>query len=176
MVYLVLIILFLGIVIQYHIRKSETNKINKTKENLNGVLFSYKEIWYIGGHPLVDVREVKGGVLHICFDKIVYLNNINALLNPLKPIFEIPMESIVVSAVETKESLTVSRILLTGILAFALKKNESYVRIEFNNELGSVSNVILSPNNNVLASQIVAAINKGKVDCLKNTQETVVVQ
>lgn len=152
------------------ISKHDNKKIDKSKENIPNVIDTYKDMRYLGGHPLVEVNEIKKGVLLICSDKIIYLNNLDSVLNSLNPVFEISIDSINLSAIETKESLTVTRMLLVGILAFALKKNEKYVRVEYMDELGNIHNVIFAPVLNSLAPQIAARINQTKLDFRNNIQ------
>ncbi|MNB98288.1 hypothetical protein D3C75_455360 [compost metagenome] len=141
------------------------------KNELPDVLHTYREVNYLGGHPLVSVGSVNEGALFVAKDKVFYMDsakNSNVL-------FEISIDSIIRCSVETKESLTAGRILLVGILAWAFKKYTSYVRIEFLDELKAVSNIVLTPtqSNFNQAAEISSNINQIKLLSLKTPAQEV---
>jgi hypothetical protein len=58
-----------------------------------------------------------------------------------KGIFKIPYDDMVSVSMETKESLTATRVILVGILAPLWKKKEPFVLIQMKNDIGETSPV-----------------------------------
>lgn len=66
-----------------------------------------------------------------------------------KELFSIPLEDIVNAQCDTSERLTATRILLTGVLAFALKKKTYYIVITYNDSITETEqNVVFLPSSN----------------------------
>ncbi|MBT2290202.1 hypothetical protein J7E73_13830 [Paenibacillus albidus] len=158
------VVLLIMIIITW---RDSAKKIANTeigKSELPTILHTYRDINYLGGHPLVPVGSVNEGTLYISQDKIFYMDSTTSA----KMLFELSMNNIIRCSIENKESLTAGRILLVGILAWAFKKNTSYIRIEFNDELGNVSNLIIVPtqDNSDQAAEINANINQLKMSSI----------
>jgi hypothetical protein len=110
----------------------------------------------LGGHPLKTkgVESYKG-TLHITNDnRIIYYEY-------EKQLFEIKIKDIEDCSIETKSSLSATRVALIGLLAFALKKNKKYIRISFNHKLGKKEVVFDNENNNT--EEIIAKINQKRM-------------
>lgn len=66
-----------------------------------------------------------------------------------KELFSIPLEDIVNAQCDTSERFTAARILLTGVLAFALKKKTYYIVITYNDSITETEqNVVFLPSSN----------------------------
>lgn len=159
-----LIILLIMLAVGSYYSNKRRDSIDKIKSNdRKNFIKSYDLVDYLGGHPLIDVSKVKEGTLFIFSEKITFADTQND-----KELFFIRIDDINNCSVETKESLTATRILLTGIFAWALKKNKSYVRVDFKNQLSNSNNVIFYPktNNNDSASSIVKTINETRINYL----------
>ncbi len=136
---------------------SSTSGKSSTYQNLKR---EYNNVKYLGGHPLIDVSKVIDGSLYLLNNEIRYTDNFNK-----KELFKIPLNDIKNCCMETKESITATRLLLTGIFAFALKKKRKYIRVEFKNELNDTNNLILTANN---VNQIISDINKTRLNNKRN--------
>lgn len=133
-----------------HKKKYETEILKEEK-----IINDYEKVKYLGGHPLVEISNTTDGNLYLLSDEIRYVDFITK-----KELFRIPLEDIKGCTAETKESITATRILMTGIFAFALKKQKKYVRIEFKNKLSDSNNIIMT-NSNV--NKIISDINKRRL-------------
>jgi hypothetical protein len=89
---------------------------------------------YLGGHPPFGKPYREGGIF--ITDKRVIFSKASE-----NRIFSIPYEDIVDISTETKERLTATRVVLTGLIAFAWKKKEKFLLIEFKNDIGETSKV-----------------------------------
>ncbi|WP_438496715.1 hypothetical protein [Paenibacillus sp. IHBB 3054] len=158
------VVLLIMIIITWRDSAKKIANTETGKNELPNILHTYRDVNYLGGHPLVPVGSVNEGTFYISQDKISYMDS----TNNSKMLFEIFIVNVKKCSIENKESLTAGRILLVGILAWAFKKNTSYIRIEFYDELGNVSNLILAPtqDNSEQAAKINASINSIKVSSM----------
>ncbi|MFW6030405.1 MAG: hypothetical protein ACOCRO_09150 [Halanaerobiales bacterium] len=134
--------------------------INNFKDKHN-IVEQFENVKYIGGHPLVSISNTVRGNLYIMEKAITYVDTIKT-----EELFSISLKDITKCSLETKESITATRMLLTGILAFALKKRKEYIRIQFKNKLNDFDNIIFSYSGN--SADIIAKINKQR---LKNQEQ-----
>lgn len=91
-------------------------------------------ISYLGGHPPFGAPFMDGSMM-ITDRGIIFLKDAE------KGIFSIPYEDMVSVSIETKESLTATRVILAGILAPLWKKKEPFVLIQMKNDIGETSPV-----------------------------------
>jgi hypothetical protein len=91
-------------------------------------------IFYLGGHPPFGSPFMDGSMV-VTNKRIIFLKNAEI------GIFSIPYESTTKISIETKESLTATRVILTGILAPLWKKKKSFILIGMKNDIGEISNV-----------------------------------
>jgi len=109
---------------------------------------------YLGGHPIETEGTKHGGLLinqeEIKFIKVHSISSGGT--------FKIDTDDILDCSLETKKSISAKRMLLVGLLAFALKKGKNYVRIKFEHKLGE-SEVVFN-NTKGKNSKIVKEINK----------------
>ena len=89
---------------------------------------------FLGEHPPFGPPSIIGGM--VVTDKGIIFSNVGE-----KRIFRIPYEDMVNVSTETKESLTATRIVLTGLLAPLWKKERPFILIEMKNDIGEISKV-----------------------------------
>jgi hypothetical protein len=91
-------------------------------------------ISYLGGHPPFGSPFTDGSMV-VTDKRIIFLKNEET------GVFNIPYESMTKISIETKESLTATRVILTGIFAPLWKKKKPFILIEMKNDIGETSNV-----------------------------------
>jgi hypothetical protein len=91
-------------------------------------------VHYLGEHPPFGPPSNNGGMV-ITNKGIIFSNAVE------KKIFNIPYEDIVDISTETKESVTATRIILTGLLAPLWKKKKPFILIGMKNDIGEISKV-----------------------------------
>ena len=79
----------------------------------------------------------------------------------------IPLDRIESASVETKESLSVAKLLLAGIVAFALKNKEKFFKLSFKNDIDEIENAIFVSNN---ADVIAQTIMQSRYEAIKQAQ------
>lgn len=89
---------------------------------------------YLGGHPPFGPYCENGDML--ITDKRIIFSEVGN-----KKIFSISYEDMVDISMETKESLTVTRVILTGLLAPLWKKKRPFILIGMKNDIGKISSV-----------------------------------
>jgi len=89
-------------------------------------------VHYLGGHPPFGPHSENGDMV-ITDKRIIFSNVWN------KKIFSISYEDMVDISMETKESLTVTRVILTGLLAPLWKKKRPFLLIGIKNDIGEMS-------------------------------------
>lgn len=109
---------------------------------------------------------MKSGTLYVTPDVVSFW----VVEGRKEKIFDIPVSTIKNCTVETKESLTVGRMLLVGLLAWALKKNKQYIRIEFSNELSESNNVVFYAVFNNETAKIIKAINEERLEYIRRAE------
>jgi hypothetical protein len=121
------------------VKKYVTSKLNVADGNTN----AEKEIiilcraTYFGGHKKyaeksdVDFVLAKQGLL------------IKELPGHAQTRIEIPYSDITDFGIASKDQLTVTRLLLVGILAFALKKQDQYLYIKYKDQMGFENNPVI---------------------------------
>ena len=92
-------------------------------------------ISYLGGHPPFGAPFSFGSMM-ITDRRIVFLKDAE------QGIFSIPYEDMVSVSMETKESLTATRVILAGILA-PLWKKKPFLLIQMKNDIGEISPVAI---------------------------------
>jgi hypothetical protein len=79
---------------------------------------------------------------------------------------DIPYAAVIDFGLATKEQLTVTRMLLVGILAFALKKEDQYLYVKYKDRLGFENNPVLGEfvgaNISNVSSQLYALIGDAR--------------
>lgn len=93
-------------------------------------------ISYLGGHPPFGATFMDRSMA-ITDRRIVFLKDAE------QGIFSIPYEDMVSVSMETKESLTATRVILVGILAPLWKKKEPFLLIQMKNDIGEISPVAI---------------------------------
>jgi hypothetical protein len=91
-------------------------------------------VHYLGEHPPFGPPSSNGDM--VITDKGIIFSNAGE-----KRIFKIPYEDMVDISTETKESLTATRIVLTGLLAPLWKKKKPFILIGMKNDIGEISKV-----------------------------------
>jgi hypothetical protein len=91
-------------------------------------------VHYLGGHPPFG-SYCENGDMVITNKRIIFSEVGN------KKIFSISYEDMVDISMETKESLTVTRVILTGLLAPLWKKKRPFILIGMKNDIGKISSV-----------------------------------
>lgn len=91
-------------------------------------------VHYLGGHPPFGPYCENGDM--VITDKRIFFSNVGN-----KKIFSISYEDMVDISMETKESLTVTRVILTGLLAPLWKKKRPFILIGMKNDIGKISSV-----------------------------------
>lgn len=136
-------------------QQDKEEKINKFEKQLadneNGIiLVDTYEASYLGGHPSQIVENPIKGILGISDGKLGFESTHSESID-----FTIFLEDVLQVSAETRESLTVGRLLLEGVLTFALKKKDKFLRINFKNDLGETSLIIFeTPKANWLAQKL----------------------
>jgi hypothetical protein len=92
-------------------------------------------ISYLGGHPPFGATFTDGSMT-ITDRRILFLRDAD------QGIFSIPYEDMFSVSMETKESLTATRVILAGILA-PLWKKKPFLLIQMKNEIGEISPVAI---------------------------------
>lgn len=101
-----------------------------------------------------------GGIQSFVIDKptdcLIIIDNKNTLFVMIDDIKEhIELNNIKNATAETKESLSVSKLVLVGIFAFALKDKTNYLKLTYINDIGEEANAIFEANNSNLIAQTV---------------------
>lgn len=91
-------------------------------------------IHYLGEHPPFGTPSSNGGL--VITNKRIFSSNLTG-----KRIFKIPYEDMIDISTEIKESLTATRIVLTGLLAPLWKKKRPFILIGMKNDIGEISKV-----------------------------------
>ena len=96
----------------------------------------YAAVSYLGGHPPFGQPFI-GGSMVITDRRVIFFQDSQ------KGIFSIPYEDMASVSIETKESLTVTRVALVGIFAPLWKAKKPFLLIQMKNEIGEISPVAL---------------------------------
>jgi len=91
---------------------------------------------YLGGHPPFGQPFIDGSMV-ITDRRVIFFRDSQ------KGIFSIPYEDMASVSIETKESLTVTRVALVGIFAPLWKAKKPFLLIQMKNEIGEISPVAL---------------------------------
>ncbi len=126
-------------------KAAKMNKFGKRLSDNDTSVVTY-EVAYLGGHPLRVIKSPVKGLFGVNDRELVFVSNSESIN------FNIFLENILQVSAETRESLTVGRFLTAGVLTFALKKRDKYLRINFKNNNGETSAIIFeTPNASRLA-------------------------
>lgn len=115
---------------------------------------------YLGGIPVFTISEPED--MRIILDN--EHGNMLIISNDEKERELIPYSNIKSVTQETKESLSATRILLVGLLAFALKSKTKYYKICYINDIGEEYNVVFESN---FSEKYVQKILNNRYDYLK---------
>lgn len=120
------------------------------------------DVDYLGGHPSMIVKSPCSGTISISPFRIGFINKYFSNLN-----FVVNLDDITEISQETQESLSLGRFLMVGVLAFALKKKQDYIRISFKNGIGEISTLIFESSK---AAWIAQVINQKRYDFIANNK------
>jgi hypothetical protein len=115
-------------------QKETVEELVKTKisQDENVIRKKPSEVTYLGGHPPFGQPFKDGGM--ILTDKRILFFKDTKL-----GVFNISFGDITDISCETQEKLTATRLVLTGLLAFAWKKKTPFLLVGMKNEIGEVS-------------------------------------
>lgn len=146
--------------ITYWGKTKNIEKMNNFKSNLspvNGDVFTY-DVKYLGGHVEFIISSPTIGKVGIGESNIGYIAEYNEIN------FKISYADIVEATEESKESITLGRFIMIGILALALKKKTKYLRIAYKNDIGEMNNVIFETAD---AHYLAQKINQSRYQYIK---------
>jgi len=121
------------------------------------------EVSYLGGHPSHVLGSTITGIISLSETKLGFVRKYFEFAN-----FEIDLVDISEISEETKESLTLGRFIMVGVLAFAFKKKENYLRITFRNGIGEMSTIIFETPK---ANNISQVITKKRYDYIVSKKQ-----
>jgi len=111
---------------------------------------------YLGGHPAC-VKQIAGNLITKP-EGLVF----NAMF---KDRFTIPYKEITAVESDTAERLSIGRMLLVGIFAFALKKKDKFLKITCKDETGFENNIIFGK---LKADEWKGIISRARYNALQN--------
>ena len=117
---------------------------------------------YLGGHPSTIVKSPLSGTISISPCRIGFIANYFPDLN-----FAINLDDITEISQETQESLSLGRFLMVGVLAFAFKKKQDYIRISFKNGIGEISTLVFESSK---AGWVAQVINQKRYNFIANNK------
>ena len=115
---------------------------------------------YLGGHKKYGQKSVVS--LDLTCDSLL----LKELPGEPETRIDIPYPDIIDFGLATKEQITVTRMLLVGILAFALKKNQEYLYVKYKDQMGFEHNPLLGEFKGAhiseISSQLYSLIEEAK--------------
>jgi len=133
----IVICIFLIIAVPAHLknRKELEGHIQSSISDDENIIHKQRlGVHYLGGHPPFGPHCENGDM--VITDKRIIFSNVNN-----KKIFSISYEDMADISMGTRESLTVTRVILTGLLAPLWKKKRPFILIEMKNDIGKISSV-----------------------------------
>lgn len=149
----------LGIIMYGMISADKSSEIEKFSQDMGSEPIMTQSVEYLGGYPGTIITRALNGTVVINNNAVGFITNMSSQN------FNVLINNIEEASIETKESLSVCKFIIVGVLAFALKDKEHYLRITFHNDINELSTIIFRMEK---ANTFLQTINK---ECYINKKQ-----